>query len=292
MENQPVTALPRDDFPLSLLINHTHKLQHHDTLMTDAIYAEELIFQEALMASLLNIPLGLPESSSSSLGSPEPSSSVQLGEPSRFFCEICAETKDNDQVFTVETCNHRFCAECIAKHVAVKNGKSPIENGPSFPCPAGTDCGGTVEMEKCVEVVPKDVLVMWGDAICESMIGASQKFYCPYKDCSGLLVNDGEEVVRESECPFCRRLFCAQCGVPWHSGVGCEEFSRLSESERGREDLLVHELAKLKKWQRCPHCKFFVDKNEGCLHMTCRCGYEFCYACGATWRSTHHESCQ
>ncbi|KAL0342227.1 UNVERIFIED_CONTAM: hypothetical protein Scaly_1885300 [Sesamum calycinum] len=234
MENQSVTALPRDDFPLSLLINHAHKLQDHDILMADAMYAEELIFQEALMASLVspNTPLGLPESSSS-LGVPQPSSSVERGEPSRFFCEICAETKDSDQVFTVETCNHRFCAECIAKHVAVKIGKSPIENGPRFSCPAGTDCGGTVEIEKCVEVVPNDVLVMWGDAICESMIGASQKFYCPYKDCSGLLVNDGEEVVRESECPFCRRLFCAQCRVAWHSGWGVKSFRGCRRAREG-----------------------------------------------------------
>ncbi|KAL0354937.1 UNVERIFIED_CONTAM: hypothetical protein Sradi_3940600 [Sesamum radiatum] len=139
MENQSVTALPRDDFPLSLLINHTHKLQDHDdTLMADAMYAEELIFQEALMASLVppNTPLGLPEPSSS-LGVPEPSSYVELGEPSRFFCEICAETKDSDQAFTVQTCNHRFCAECIAKHVAVKIGKSPIEKRAEILLPCG-----------------------------------------------------------------------------------------------------------------------------------------------------------
>jgi E3 ubiquitin-protein ligase RNF144 len=58
--------------------------------------------------------------------------------------------------------------------------------------------------------------------------------------------------------------------VPWHSGIECEEFQRLNEDERGREDLMLRELAKDKKWSRCPQCKFYVERTEGCPHMICR----------------------
>ncbi|KAI3455182.1 hypothetical protein Pfo_011845 [Paulownia fortunei] len=302
MENQSIATLSHDDSSLRLLIDRGKESQDDDTIMSDAKYAEELLFQEVLMASLINpnTSLHLDDDSASEKSSKEvvesssQKGSMEVGESSQFLCEICAESKDSDQMFAVQRCNHHFCTECISKHISVKIQKSPIsdqENGRWFVCP-GLDCKGILEIDKCMHIVPKDVLTMWGDVICESMIAASQKFYCPYKDCSALLVNDGEEIIRESECPFCRRLFCAQCNVPWHSGVGCEEFLRLNESERGREDLMVHELAKLEKWQRCPDCKFFVEKNQGCLHMTCRCGFQFCYACGATWKSSHHESCQ
>ncbi|EYU24556.1 hypothetical protein MIMGU_mgv1a023566mg [Erythranthe guttata] len=131
------------------------------------------------------------------------------------------------------------------------------------------------------------VVVLWDEVICESLIPLAQRFYCPYRDCSGLLMNDGGGDVREAECPFCNRLFCARCSVTWHSGVDCEEFSKLRFDERGREDRMVHELAKKNQWQRCPRCKFFVERKEGCLHITCRCGFQFCYACGAAWSSTH-----
>ena len=41
--------------------------------------------------------------------------------------------------------------------------------------------------------------------------------------------------------------------------------------------------AKEKKWRRCPKCQVVIERIDGCDHMTCssRCGFEFCYRCGA-----------
>jgi E3 ubiquitin-protein ligase RNF144 len=117
--------------------------------------------------------------------------------------------------------------------------------------------------------------------LCRALFASEMMFYCPFKDCSAMLVNDKEEgeVIRQSECPFCHRLFCAQCCVPWHPGIECEEFQRLNESEREREDLMLSELAREKKWRRCPDCKYYVERTEGCLHMTCRSVCFFFFKC-------------
>ncbi|KAF9624153.1 hypothetical protein IFM89_008091 [Coptis chinensis] len=94
-----------------------------------------------------------------------------------------------------------------------------------------------LEFELCRSILPKEVYDRWGNALCESLILGAHKFYCPFEDCSALLIKDGGMDVKESECPHCRRMFCAQCKVPWHSGVGCEEFQKLKESgEREKED--------------------------------------------------------
>ncbi|PKI67022.1 hypothetical protein CRG98_012560 [Punica granatum] len=88
-----------------------------------------------------------------------------------------------------------------------------------------------------------------------------------HRDCSAMLVNDCEKVIEQSECPHCHRLFCAQCRVPWHTGVACMEFQALNEDERGSDDLLLRKLANEKNWRRCK--------------------FEFCYGCGSAWSESH-----
>jgi hypothetical protein len=49
--------------------------------------------------------------------------------------------------------------------------------------------------------------------------------------------------------------------------------------------------------KKCPNCKVYIDKNGGCNHITCRCGYNFCWICFEDWNSIartdykiHYES--
>ncbi|XP_061376510.1 E3 ubiquitin-protein ligase RSL1-like [Gastrolobium bilobum] len=206
-----------------------------------------------------------------------------LGESSLIICEICVEAKETDEMFMNQTCDHSFCSDCVTKHVATKIQESITV----VSCP-GLNCKGVLEIDACRSMLPKNVLDKWNDALCEAFLLTVPKFYCPFKDCSAMLLDDKEEgCIRESECPFCHRLFCARCHVPWHPGFECEEFQTLNEDKRARDDLLLIELANEKKWSRCPQCKFYVEKTEGCLHITCRCQFEFCYACGKQWTSTH-----
>jgi E3 ubiquitin-protein ligase RNF144 len=52
--------------------------------------------------------------------------------------------------------------------------------------------------------------------------------------------------------------------------MSCREFQRLGKDERGKEDLMLRKLAKDKKWQRCPQCRMYVEKIDGCMFMRCR----------------------
>lgn len=277
METQQ-TAISMDDNDPSI----TNLLSNSETLMSDEHIAEELQLQEALLSSFTTFhkpsndspPLQKPTSEtaeSSKMGAKR----VRKSPPRLSLCEICAETKDSNEMFPLH-CTHNFCTCCISKHVSIiiKKMRALIvkkdEEG-VITCPV-IDCTSVLEIETLRAVLPADVVTLWDDVLCESTIPPEMKSYCPYKDCSGLLEreNDGE-VIRESECPFCHRLFCAKCNVAWHSGVDCDERERLKEEEREREcELKLHDLAKKSNWQRCPNCKFYVEKTEGCLHMTCR----------------------
>ncbi|KAK9280962.1 hypothetical protein L1049_004954 [Liquidambar formosana] len=297
MAEESISDLRVDDFYFSALIDEN---QDEIIPVSDAKYAEELQLQEALMSSVMASQMANSSSNNASSSStieqeiptptPEPVGiEMEMGEPSQILCEICVERKESEEMFRNGSCCHSFCTGCISRHVATKIQ----DNIMMIACP-GLNCKGVLEVESCRTIIPNEVLARWDEAISQSMIPASEEFYCPFKDCSAMLVNDsidGGEVIRESECPICRRLFCAQCYVPWHAGVDCDDFQRLNEDERGRDDLMVRELAKEKNWMRCPRCKYYVEKTEGCLHITCRCKLEFCYGCGAEW-TQHHGGCQ
>ncbi|XP_019253073.1 PREDICTED: probable E3 ubiquitin-protein ligase RNF217 isoform X2 [Nicotiana attenuata] len=201
-----------------------------------------------------------------------------------FTCDICVDEKSTSELFKIMGCTHSYCKECMAKYVASKIQ----ENISQISCPV-LGCNGLLEPYYCRSILPKEVFDRWGDALCEKMILGSERFYCPFKDCSALLIDenrDGNLVITQSECPECRRLFCAKCKVAWHSGISCEEFEKLNKDEREREDIQLMQLAKGQEWQRCPRCRMYVARSAGCPQMRCRCGCYFCYKCGA--ESTNH----
>ncbi|CAN1246696.1 ATP-dependent RNA helicase DEAH12, chloroplastic [Linum grandiflorum] len=74
---------------------------------------------------------------------------------------------------------------------------------------------------------------------------------------------------------------CVKCKCPWHEMMDCETYEALNG--QGEEEMLTW-LAGLKKWRKCPNCKFYVSKGRfDCNYVKCRCGKAFCYACGSPY---------
>ncbi|GLT85658.1 hypothetical protein SLE2022_038420 [Rubroshorea leprosula] len=228
---------------------------------------------------LINFSLTGPGESSNSKSVAVPAPAP----PPPFVCEICVEPKSQNESFKIKGCSHSYCTDCMTKFVASKLQ----DNITGIGCPV-PNCSGLLEPEYCRQILPPEVFNRWGDALCEGMIIGSQRFYCPFKDCSALLIDDGAQRVKESECPNCFRLFCAQCKVPWHTSIECVEFQKLHKDEREHEDIMLLNLAQSQKWMRCPKCRIVVEKTYGCNYLKCRCGYSFCYNCGGPSCPTTH----
>ncbi|KAG2312890.1 hypothetical protein Bca4012_027494 [Brassica carinata] len=208
--------------------------------------------------------------------------------PSTKPCMICMDEKSFSDIFRGTTsCTHSYCTECTVRYVATK----VKENEARIKCP-DMNCTQLLEPYTCLDLIPKDLLVRWDKALCESLIMSSEKVYCPFENCSAVMVvddgDDGDKVT-QTECPSCHRLFCAQCEVPWHAGSRCKEKKKKTKNS-DKEDAMLMDLAKQKQWRRCPNCKFYVEKSLGCLHIICRCGFHFCYRCGSS--SDMHHSCR
>ncbi|KAF3339290.1 E3 ubiquitin-protein ligase RNF14 [Carex littledalei] len=123
--------------------------------------------------------------------------------------------------------------------------------------------------------------------ICMENVPANKMFKtsnaCPHVFCRVCLTRYLFTKIRENisvvKCPegnckvvlepvMCKELLPFLLFRRWAKAV-CESML-LGEGKRAEEDLLMMQLAKEKNWMRCASCKYFVEKTDGCLHITCR----------------------
>lgn len=202
-------------------------------------------------------------------------------------CKICLEDTDVNQMFSVNSCDHRYCFSCMRQHVQVKMLQGILPT-----CPH-EECKFELKIESCKNFLTPELFDIMSQRIKESSVPASQKIYCPFPRCSALMSKaevygyasaGGVEQAGAIKCTKCRGLFCVNCKVPWHSNMTCYDFKRLNPFPLP-EEAKLKSLASRNLWRQCLKCNHMVELAEGCFHISCRCGNEFCYKCGAEWKN-------
>ncbi|KAM5583970.1 E3 ubiquitin-protein ligase RSL1-like [Rosa sericea] len=203
-------------------------------------------------------------------------------------CAICFEETDVARMFSIDGCLHRYCISCMKKHVEVK-----LLGGMVAQCPHEA-CNSEVNIDSYEQFLAPNLVAVMSQRIKESSIPVTERVYCPYPKCSALMSKkevfeytktsyvSAESAARK--CMKCHYYFCFDCMVPWHYKMSCEEYKQ-SHPFPLKEDQLLNSLATTKQWRNCKKCNHMVELAEGCNHITCRCGYEFCYTCGAEWKN-------
>ncbi|GLC42598.1 hypothetical protein PLESTF_000735500 [Pleodorina starrii] len=195
-------------------------------------------------------------------------------------------------------CGHYFCNGCITEYVrgAVRERRFPVR------CPmAGAAAGGGRQQGGCQLRFSSDSVLatLAGNPKgqqsyrlleAESSLDPAQLMYCPHKACSSPLLLAEEDMPPPNQpatCPACGKGFCPTCRIPgWHQGYTCAAFQALPAHLRSAEDAAMLQLSERQQWKRCPACKLVVERSEGCNHMKCRCGCDFCYGCGKPYKDT------
>ncbi len=64
--------------------------------------------------------------------------------------------------------------------------------------------------------------------------------------------------------------FCSGCNQAWHNDTACKEDKEIKQFATESGFIL----------KRCPKCKYWTEKNEGCNHLSCKlCKYDWCWLC-------------
>ncbi|GAB1219926.1 hypothetical protein ENUP19_0046G0080 [Entamoeba nuttalli] len=190
-----------------------------------------------------------------------------------FCCSVCYEEYTYKETF-INECGHRFCIKCWRENI-IQQIQSDwhqvhcMEQG----------CNCIVKIEDIMtHCLIQDICML--NMYCERLTFKTfEDNICECPKCRCEMITFEKEY--KTTCPRCKYLFCRKCGENWHEGKSCDEWKRNKEQEQ--EDL---------KWinqntKKCPSCGDRIQKNGGCNHMTCKCGYEFCWLCGVKYTPNH-----
>ncbi|CAL9234018.1 unnamed protein product [Arabidopsis halleri] len=197
------------------------------------------------------------------------------------ICVICFEETDAERMFFTNECLHRHCFTCVKQHVKVK-----LLSG-TVPTCLDYGCKFELTLESCSKVLTPKLIEMWKQKMKEDSIPVAERIYCPYQNCSTLMSKT--ELSSEADqsnvrtCAKCCGLFCIDCKVPSHTDLSCADYKKLHPDPLV-DDLKLKSLANDNMWRQCVKCRHMIELSHGCNHMTCRCGYEFCYQCGIEWK--------
>ncbi|XP_010431008.1 PREDICTED: putative E3 ubiquitin-protein ligase ARI4 [Camelina sativa] len=177
-------------------------------------------------------------------------------------------------------CRHQICVNCMKEHIEVR-----LQDGRSVPrCPR-YGCISNLDLTSCAHLLTSKVQKMWERRIKQDSVPEWDRFHCPNTSCSAwmsrtkLFESTEEEGVRRC-CFKCRKAFCIYCKVPWHSNLSCDEYKRSVP----KPSIIV--------LRQCRSCQHTIELSEKRRDITCRCGYSFCFTCGAEWKlggCSHHR---
>ncbi|KAL4474799.1 hypothetical protein ABPG74_001495 [Tetrahymena malaccensis] len=201
-------------------------------------------------------------------------------EPSKYLnkvdqkqnCEICMLEMDQTVVQTLQ-CNHKYHKECLKAYFVYETQQK------NFPlkCPQ-QECLRETLQQEVKEILNEQEYEKFENFQLQNYFEQNQSSIknCLTPDCNYAFWQE-QELVQYFECPVCMKEYCLVCNCEFHPNQTCEQYKMLKSQSQDKQ---FEDFAKNKLFQKCPSCKIWVEKNQGCDHMTCRCGYEFCYKCG------------
>ncbi|KAH9619954.1 hypothetical protein KSS87_002158, partial [Heliosperma pusillum] len=203
---------------------------------------------------------------------------VGFSSPREMTCGICFENFPSSLMSAV-ACGHSFCNICWAGYIG-----TAINDGPGclmLRCP-DPSCGAAVGQDMIHKVASKEDKEKYDRYFLRSYIEDNRKAkWCPAPGCDyavDFVVGSGNYDV---SCR-CSRSFCWSCTEEAHRPVDCGTVAKWIMKNSAESENMNWILANSKP---CPKCKRPIEKNQGCMHITCTppCKFEFCWLCLGAW---------
>jgi len=201
-----------------------------------------------------------------------------------FSCAICLETVPADKTYAL-SCGHRYCKLCWKEYLEVKLKDGPGVVHTTCPWPK---CKVVVHSDAFSSLLKESDRKLYQKYLLKCLVEDNPKTkWCPAPGCDNVVRSDRIKRKEPVACK-CGFSFCFTCcdyAVGDHVPATCDQVERWLQKASDESENVTWMMANTKK---CPHCRSPIEKNGGCMHMTCNrvsggCGFEFCWLCRGPW---------
>ncbi|XP_036724842.1 cullin-9 isoform X2 [Balaenoptera musculus] len=206
-------------------------------------------------------------------------------------CPVCVSPLEPDDDLPSLCCMHYCCKSCWNEYLTTRIEQNLVLNCtcPIADCPAqptGAFIRTIVSSPEVISKYEKALLRGYVES-CANLTWCTNP-----QGCDRILCRQG--LGCGTTCSKCGWASCFNCSFPEaHYPASCGHMSQWVD-DGGYYDGMSMEaqskhLAKLIS-KRCPSCQAPIEKNEGCLHMTCaKCNHGFCWRCLKSWKPNHKD---
>ncbi|XP_060045824.1 cullin-9 isoform X2 [Erinaceus europaeus] len=206
-------------------------------------------------------------------------------------CPVCVSPLEPDSSLPSLCCRHYCCKSCWNEYLTTRIEQNLVLN---CTCPIA-DCSAqpTGAFIRAIVSSP-EVISKYEKALLRGYVeSCSNLTWCTNpQGCDRILCRQG--LGCGTTCSKCGWASCFTCSFPEaHYPASCGHMSQWVDDGGYYDGMSVEaqskHLAKLIS-KRCPSCQAPIEKNEGCLHMTCaKCKHGFCWRCLKSWKPNHKD---
>lgn len=193
-------------------------------------------------------------------------------------CGICFEVYPR-KAMSSAACGHPFCSSCWRGYIG-----TAITDGPGclmLRCP-DPSCSAAIGHDMIDILACDEDKKKYTHYLLRSYIENNRKTkWCPAPGCEfavDFVMGCG---IYDVSCN-CSHSFCWNCTEEAHRPVECGTVAKWILKNSTESENMNWILANSKP---CPKCKRPIEKNHGCMHITCTppCRFEFCWLCLGSW---------
>ncbi|QDS69040.1 hypothetical protein FKW77_009727 [Venturia effusa] len=201
-------------------------------------------------------------------------------------CYICTDEVCYSKVLQLGCSEHWLCHDCIADPF-----EQAILQESCYP-PRCCDRTGPLRIEDfahLLAIAHPDLAARYDAKLQEYHMDKRFRRYCAADDCKTFLnpesyEQDGKLNLTTADCPTCSRTTCVFCTklVSKATPHECEPSIIKLNKDYSSEA----------RFKYCPYCDRPGLLDEGCNHVTCECGEEWCFICLRKWDGGYnHDDC-